>query len=249
MNKKRSTQILELVTKHKQIEVTQLAKELNVSQVTMRKDLDELEKQGIISRKHGFAQIRSSDDINGRIAYHYENKREIAIKATELINDGETLMIENGSCCALFAGELTKTKENLTIITNSAFIANYIRHKANFEIILLGGLYQKESQVLVGPMIKQYLENFYVDKIFIGTDGYTSLTSFTNSNQMRAQATKDMASHANNIIILTESEKFLNRGITPLNLDEKIKMVITDSNIEDQYINELNNKNIEVIKA
>lgn len=133
----------------------------------MRKDLDALESKGIIKREHGFALLCSTDDINGRIAYHYEEKRKIAQKAAELVSNGDTIMIENGSCCALLADTLTATKSDLTIITNSAFIAEYIRGKSNFQINLLGGIYQQDSQVMVGPMILQCVENFFVDRFLL----------------------------------------------------------------------------------
>ena len=159
--KNRGNKILELLTKDNKIEVSHLAEELGVSQVTMRKDLDTLESKGVIKREHGFALLCSTDDINGRIAYHYEEKRKIAQKAAGLVSNGDTIMIENGSCCALLADTLTATKKDLTIITNSAFIAEYIRGKSNFQIDLLGGIYQQDSQVMVGPMILQCVENFF----------------------------------------------------------------------------------------
>ena len=117
--KNRGNKILELLTKDNKIEVSHLAEELGVSQVTMRKDLDTLESKGVIKREHGFALLCSTDDINGRIAYHYEEKRKIAQKAAGLVSNGDTIMIENGSCCALLADTLTATKKDLTIITNS----------------------------------------------------------------------------------------------------------------------------------
>lgn len=73
---KQSNKILELLTKDNKIEVSHLAEELGVSQVTMRKDLDTLESKGVIKREHGFALLCSTDDINGRIAYHYEEKEK-----------------------------------------------------------------------------------------------------------------------------------------------------------------------------
>lgn len=247
--KNRGNKILELLTKNNKIEVSLLAEELCVSQVTMRKDLDELESKGIIKREHGFALLCSADDINGRIAYHYEEKRKIAEKAAELISNGDTIMIENGSCCALLADTLTATKKDLTIITNSAFIAEYIRGKSNFQINLLGGIYQQDSQVMVGPMILQCVENFFVDRFFIGTDGYSTKMGFTNQDQMRAQAVRDMARQAEEVIVLTESEKFSKRGIVPLNLKDQVKAVITDNEIDTFYEAELMSKRIQVIKA
>ncbi|MFW5675753.1 MAG: DeoR/GlpR family DNA-binding transcription regulator, partial [Acetivibrio ethanolgignens] len=236
---KRTHQILELLTTEKRVEISLLAQKLGVSQVTVRKDLDDLVQKGIITREHGFAVLRSTDDINGRIAYHYEIKKEIARKAAELITEGDTLMIESGSCCAILADLLTATKKDLTIITNSAFIADYIRRKSNFQVILLGGIYQQDSQVLVGPMLRQCAENFCVDLFFIGTDGYSLRTGFTNQDQMRAQAVRDMAPQAEQVIVLTESEKFAKHGIVPLNIKGKIQKVITDRHIDSGTIAEL----------
>ena len=247
--KNRGNKILELLTKDNKIEVSHLAEELGVSQVTMRKDLDTLESKGVIKRENGFALLCSTDDINGRIAYHYEEKRKIAQKAAGLVSNGDTIMIENGSCCALLADTLTATKKDLTIITNSAFIAEYIRGKSNFQINLLGGIYQQDSQVMVGPMILQCVENFFVDRFFIGTDGYSTKMGFTNQDQMRAQAVRDMARQAEEVIVLTESEKFSKRGIVPLNLKDQVKAVITDSEIDSFYEAELISKRIQVIKA
>ncbi len=244
---KRTNQILEFLTIENKIEVSQLAEKLGVSQVTVRKDLDELERQGIIVREHGSACLRSADNLHGRIAYHYEAKRKIAKRAAELIFDGDTLMIESGSCCALLAEELTVSKKDLTIITNSAFISEYIRGRSNFQIVLLGGIYQQDSQVLVGPMIRQCVENFYVKYFFIGTDGYSRQTGFTNRDQMRAQAVRDMARQAEHIVILTESEKFTRHGVVPLNLRDYPRTVITDSQIPQATADGLMQCQIQVI--
>lgn len=244
---KRASQILAFLTEENKIEVSLLAEKLGVSQVTIRKDLDELENQGIIVREHGFACLKSTDNLHGRIAYHYEAKKKIAKYAAKLISNGDTLMIENGSCCALLAEELAASKKDLTLITNSAFIADYIRGKCNFQIVLLGGIYQHDSQVLVGPMIRQCVENFFVKYFFIGTDGYSRRTGFTNQDQMRAQAVRDMACQAEHIIILTESDKFARHGIVPLNLHDYPRTVITDNQISKEVMEELNQCQIELI--
>ena len=238
--KERENKILELSTQNEKMEVALLSELLGVSQVTIRKDLDILEEKGIVKREHGSALLCNTDDISGRIAYHYEEKRRIALKAAELVSSGDTIMIENGSCCALLA-------DVLTIITNSSFIADYIRGKSNFQIILLGGIYQQDSQVMVGPMILQCAENFFVNLFFIGTDGYSSRIGFTNQDQMRAQAVRDMARQADQVVVLTESEKFSKHGIVPLNLKEQVKTVITDSKIDDGCLADLINKRIQVI--
>lgn len=245
--KDRSNKILELLIQENKAEVSFLSEKLGVSQVTIRKDLDSLEQRGIIKREHGFALLRSADDINGRIAYHYEEKREIAQKAADLVANGDTILIESGSCCALLADALANSKKDLTIITNSAFIAGYIREKSNFQIILLGGIYQQDSQVMVGPMILQCVENFLVDFFFIGTDGYDKRVGFTNRDQMRAQAVRDMARQANHIVVLTESDKFSKHGVVPLNLKNKVKTVITDKHLSAETKADLEGQGIRII--
>ena len=232
----RTSQILELLVKEKKIEVSELSAHLGVSQVTVRKDLDAMEAQGLITREHGFAVLSSTDDIKGRLAYHYEEKKKIALRAAELVKDGDTIMIESGSCCALLAATLAELRTGITIITNSAFIADYIHRSSDFQIILLGGIYQQDAQVMVGP-----------NRFFIGVDGWSARAGFTNQDQMRAQAVRDMARQVDQVIVLTESEKFDRHGTVPLNLKDQVKAVITDQNIEEQIVTELNALGIEVL--
>lgn len=243
----RTGQILELLVREKKLEVAELSARLGVSQVTVRKDLDAMEAQGLITREHGFAVLSSTDDIKGRLAYHYEEKRKIALRAAELVKDGDTIMIESGSCCALLAAALTELRSGVTIITNSAFIADYIRRSSDFQIILLGGIYQQDAQVMVGPMVRQCAENFWVDRFFIGVDGWSARAGFTNQDQMRAQAVRDMARQADQVIVLTESEKFTGHGTVPLNLKDQVKTVITDQEIGAQITAELKSRGIEVL--
>lgn len=248
--KSRYNKILELLTKEKKIEVNELSRALGVSNVTIRKDLDALEEKGIIKRGHGYAVLASKDDINGRLAYHYETKKLIAEKAAELIHDGDTVMIESGSCCAILADTIASEKMDVTIVTNSAFIANYIRAKQNAKVILLGGAYQNDSQVMVGPIVAQCAKNFCVDQLFIGTDGYVPRLGFTNSDHLRAQAVRDMADQAEHIIVLTESEKFSQHGVVPLQLTDRIDTIITDQHIpkEIEILLSQENKKILTVK-
>lgn len=246
---KRQSQILDLLTQNKKLKVTELSEVLNVSQVTIRKDLSALEESGIIVREHGYAKLNESDDINNRLAYHYDIKQKIAEKAVESIEDGETVMIESGSCCALVALEIAKTKKDVTLITNSAFIADYIRKTGNVRIILLGGEYQEESQVMVGPITRKCAEGFFVDKLFVGTDGFTKETGFTGNDYMRSEAVKDMAKQASNVIVVTDSVKFQQKGVVSLMDTKKVSYVYTDSNIPEETEEYLIENNIKIIKA
>ena len=246
---KRQSQILDLLAKNKKMEVTKLSELLNVSQVTIRKDLVILENSGIIVREHGYARLNESDDINNRLARHYEIKQKIAKLAVESIENGETVMIESGSCCALVALEIARSKKDVTLITNSAFIADYIRKIGSVKVILLGGEYQNESQVMVGPLTRKCVEAFFVDKLFIGTDGFTIETGFTCNDYMSSEAVKDMAKQASRVMIITDSDKFSQKGVVNLIEIEKVACVYTDDNIPSKIEDYLNKRNIKVIKT
>ena len=117
------------------------------------------------------------------------------------------------------------------------------------QTILLGGIYQKDSQVMVGPMVRQCAEGFFVDLLFAGTDGYSARTGFTNSDQMRTQAVRDMAEHAERVVVLTESEKFSRHGTVPLSLDDKSVTVITDPHVSEEARAELERAGVELVCA
>ena len=247
--KKRETQILELLSKYDKLEVSLLAEYIGVSQVTIRKDLDAMEQRGVLRREHGYAIFGGNDDINNRLAFNYEEKRLIAREAAKLVSPGETVMIENGSCCALLAEEIAKTKPGAKIITNSAFIAGYIRKISGAHVVLLGGDYQNDAQVMVGPILKICVSQFYVDKLFVGTDGYSSNRGFTNNDHLRVQAVRDMAEHVNDVVIVTESIKFSQQSVVPLELDERIRTVVTDELIPQGIEEELKSKGLNILKT
>lgn len=246
--KERQNRILDALTKHEKLEVKELAQMMEVSQVTIRKDLDALTKQGLIIRNHGYATLNNSDDMNNRLAYHYEMKQRIAKKVCEDIHDGETIMIESGSCCALVALEIAQSKKNITIITNSAFIADYIRNE-EVKVILLGGEYQASSQVLVGPITINNAKNFFVDKYFIGADGFSQKSGFTGKDYLRAETVREMAKQAAHVIVVTESEKFGHIGTVNLLDTNNVAKVYTDTHIPEEDEVYLNEMNVEVIKV
>ena len=245
----RHTKILELLTEKNKVDVTELSQNLGVSQVTIRKDLDMLEKKGLIVREHGFATLNGQDDMNNRLAYHYDIKQQLAKSACQMIEDGETIMIESGSCCALLAQEIASTKKDVTIITNSSFIADYIRQYAQVKIILLGGEYQKEAQVVVGPMTRRCVEAFFVDKFFIGTDGFSRNTGFTGNDYMRSETVRDMARQAAHVIVVTESSKFQQVGLVNLLPTQDVYCVVTDEMIPQESEEYLQNQKIIVKKV
>ncbi|MDO5883030.1 DeoR/GlpR family DNA-binding transcription regulator [Ligilactobacillus animalis] len=227
----RLDKIIKLVSKERKVDVNTLSETLGVSKVTIRKDLDKLEAKGLLHREHGYAVLNSGDDINVRLSFHYDVKKKIAQKAAELVNDNETIIIESGSTCALLAEEICRTKRGVTILTNSYFIADYVKRYDSCKIVLLGGEYQKNSQVTVGPLVKEMIRLFHVQLAFIGTDGFAEAVGFTGKDLMRTEVVYAMAEVADEVVILTDSSKFLQRGTVGQFTPDQISGVITDKNI------------------
>lgn len=244
---KRHTKIIEIVSQQQKIEVNELSNILGTSKVTIRKDLDYLSNKGILQRERGYAVLKSPDDINYRMAFHYVDKQKIAEMATELVEEGETIIVESGSTCVLFVEHLLLKKRNITIITNSIYIANCVNDKPSIDVILLGGNYQKHTQAVTGPMTKECIQNFHVDKIFIGTDGFIKEIGFTGLDLNRADTVKNMVAQANHTYILTESEKFQHAGVVPFLKTEDVYQVITDQNISPDIMNHLTAKGVKVL--
>ena len=242
----RHTRIVNIVNKSKKIEVNALAEMLGVSPVTIRKDLGSLEEKGLLSREHGYAVMLNTDDINNRLAVCYETKVKIAKAAANMVSSGETVMIESGSSCALLAGELSNSDKDVTIITNSAFIAGYVRENGNSRVILLGGEYQRESQVMVGPLVRICAREFHVDKLFVGTDGFNPDYGFSGSDMMRTEAMKCLAESARKVILLTDSSKFEKQGVVMQLRFDELQGIVTDSEIPDSAKKLLEDKNIEI---
>lgn len=242
----RQSKIIKLVNTYQKIEVSRLASLLDVSQVTIRKDLDHLESEGLLSREHGYALIKSANDINTRMSLNYDKKLAIANMAVEMINSGETVMLESGSTCTILAEQLARAKKDITIITNSAYIAIRIRELPIRKVILLGGEYQKDYQGMVGPLVRKCAKEFYVDKFFVGTDGFIPDAGFTCDDLMRVETMQDMAASANRMIILADSSKFAQQGVVIQTTFDEIDTVITDSEIAPDSISILEKNKITV---
>lgn len=233
----RLEKIIQLVSDHKRIDVNSLSELLGVSKVTVRKDLDKLESKGLLRREHGYAVLNSGDDLNVRLSYNYNVKRKIAEKAAELVQDNDTIMIESGSTCALLAEVLCQTKRNIKIITNSCFIANFLRQYDSCQIILLGGNYQPNSEVTVGPLLKQMVDLFHVDRVFAGTDGFSPEVGFMCKDMMRCEGVQYMADAAEETIILTDSSKFSKPSLVHQLSFDRVSRVITDKELDEENRN------------
>lgn len=245
--KERQTQIIRLLGQEERISVARLSELLDTSQVTIRKDLDQLEEQGFVRRQHGFAIQMSQDNVAGRLLFRYEVKLSIARRAAALVSDGETVMIESGSTCALLTRELAKSRREVTVVTNSAFLADFVKDEGSLRVVLLGGDYQPESKVTVGAIARLAARQFYVDKLFCGTDGFTEDYGFTILNHLRAETVAEMGRRANRVIVLTDSTKFHQRGVANQFAFREVDTVITDDGIPPETKQLLEEQHLQVL--
>lgn len=229
--------------------VSELASATGTSAVTIRKDLDDLSGKGLLRREHGYAVPMDTDDINFKMAVNYDKKCAIARTASKFVNEGETILIEAGSTCVLFAEELVKSGKAVTIVTNSVHLANYINDSSLVNIILLGGNYQKKHQDVVGPLTKLCVQTFHFDKIFIGTDGFSKEYGFTVDDINRADTLLSMIKSAEHTVILTESDKFGKAGSVPFLKFDEVDELITDNGISSNDISFLKRSGIKVTLA
>jgi DeoR/GlpR family transcriptional regulator of sugar metabolism len=221
--------ILDLLNHEATLNVNGLADRLSVSSVTIRKDIAILESKGLLRRRHGSVMLVPSSDTAYRMSFDYEVKLRIARRAADMVHSGEAVMIESGSTCALLAEELVRKKRDVTIITNSAFIAGHVRAIPGARIVLLGGVYDPDAQVMSGPLVGKCAAEFFVDRFFLGTYGYDANLGFSIVDMLRAEAARAMAARAEERIVLADETKFSKRGVVQLLPVNEVTSVITNA--------------------
>lgn len=236
--------ILQQVNDQLRVSVSELAQKNHVSEVTLRQDLNLLEKRGLLKRVHGAAVALQSEDVAVRMMTHFPMKQLLANHAATLVNDGETVFIESGSSNALLAHQLAQ-RPTITLVTVSGYIARQLKDSA-CEVILLGGIYQKKSDSMVGPLTQLCLRHVHFSKAFIGIDGYQPDAGFTGRDLLRAQVIKSVLAKGAENIILSDASKFgqvHQNSLAPL---AAISRVITDNRLSLGYRQQLLSQGIQV---
>ncbi len=248
MLNERQKRILELLRKNNRATVKTLAGKLDVSSVTIRQDLSFLEGEGLLNRVHGGAVLKDVDDLDYRMALNYEKKLRIARKVSSHVDEGETILIESGSANVLLARELVQHK-NVTIITTNLYLARQFRKNERAHIILLGGLYQPDSETMVGKITKSCIDLINVHKAFIGIDGYTTDTGFTSKDLLRAEISSYIIQRAREVFIVSDSSKFGKKELTNICYPSDIQHIATDSDLDPGFRGEMKQAGIDLILA
>ncbi len=226
--------ILESLKLHNSVQVTDLADKLNVSSVTIRKDLTELEKEKKLYRNHGSA-ILIDPYINNRNVLekeklYVEEKKLIGECAAQLITPKDSILIASGTTVHALARAI-KSQDRLTVITASLEVATILSQNQNIDIIALGGSMRHSSLSVIGKYAEQMLSDFYCSKLFIGVDGIDLDFGITTTNMTEASLNRVMIQTAQKTIVLADSSKFGRRGFSKIADIEEIDHIITDSHI------------------
>jgi DeoR family transcriptional regulator, aga operon transcriptional repressor len=243
--------IIRLLHKEGKIRIPDLSRMFEVSSVTIRNDLAFLEKKGYIHRTHGGALVRNRfydssfhKEIN-RFAHPYKSK--IGTKAVEMISDGDHILLDSYANFR-FVDQLLSDKKNLTVMTNSLRIALKLQSCDNLNLILTGGVMNKESGSFLGPEAEATIKNFYFDKLFLGIDGLDINYGLTLFNPVEAQLNKVMLQRAKQVIVVATTQNFGKRKMSHVCSVNDVNTIITD-NISSQFEIELSRRNVKVIKA
>ncbi len=231
--------------------VEPLSQKFEVSEVTIRNDLDQLEQKNMLIRARGGAiKMETSVGIDQRLAdknrINFQEKSRIGRKAAELVLETDTIIIDSGSTTAELVRNLPEFND-LTIITNALNIANQLLTKTNVNVIIPGGYLRKNSLSLVGPLAEKSLRNFNVDKAFLGVDGFDTKRGVFTPNVEEARLNEIMIEISKEVILLTDSTKFGKRSFAFICDVQAIDKVITDEGIREDDMKRLQDAGIEVI--
>ncbi|GAA3510305.1 transcriptional repressor AgaR [Aquimarina addita] len=249
----RRKKILNMLNENGQVFVHELSAEFGVSEVTIRNDLDLFESKKLLIRSRGGAmKYENSVGIDYQISdkdkIHYSEKIKIGSKAASLVNEGETIIIDSGTTTMEIAKHLD-VDTSINVITNAFNIVNQLINFQNINIIVPGGTLRKNSHSLVGPLAEKNLRNFYVDKVFIGVDGFDMTIGAFTPNIEEASLNQIMIDISKEVILVADSSKFSRRSLAFICPVDKVDVIVTDENILKEDLKRLEDLGIKVIIA
>ncbi len=247
----RRLKIIDLLQEKGNLIVTELSSLLSVTEETIRRDLEGLEKEGLLKRTYGGAiptnKISLELSFKAREIEHKEKKKAIGKVAAGLIEDGDALMFD-ASTTALEVVKQIKAKKRLTVITSSLAVVLQLIDKSELTVISTGGLFHSRSLSYVGPLAEKGVRNYHVDKLFLGAKGI-SIAGVTDSYEAEAQLKKVMIESAKETILVIDSSKFNKIALVNIVPLKAISKVITDKGILSEYKKLFSDQGIEVIVA
>lgn len=240
----RRNRIIELLKENHSVCVADLCLILGASEATIRRDLSILDNSGKLERTHGGAIYNESNRLNiedvlsqkeGKLLIE---KRYIAHKAFEMIEDHDTIVLDAGTTTFELAHLIGKSDLHLTIVTNSMIVSKELANNPNIEIIILGGKVRLSTLASVGPSAIELMQRLYVDKAFIGTNGVSLNEGFTTTDMDEASIKRAMINSSKQRIILADHSKFNKIYINQFALVSMVDIIITDIETNKEILND-----------
>lgn len=230
----------------------ELCKLLTTSEATVRRDLEWLEKQGVLERTHGGAilsqHLKAEPEYATRALAHPEEKQGIGAAAAALIEDGDTIFVNSGTTATQLIGNIPSRKK-ITVVTNNLTAALQV-HEAGFELIVLGGTFYPRSNAVVGHFASENLRRLNANKTFIGADGISLKYGYTVPNNPEAELVRLMIerTHGAVIVVADHSKWGVVSNFEVAKIDEA-QMLVTDNKFSKAARAELQARGVKVILA
>jgi len=252
MPHQRREKILELLKEDGSAKVIDLAKIFKVTEVTIRQDLEKLEKDGLAFREHGGAFLKNvGDQVKSFLLANQDNidkKELIATKCLEFIESGDTIILDSGSTTTEIAKKI-KGLKNLTVITNALNIALMLGAEPGIEVIMTGGEFKPPTLSLTGQKAADFFKGINVQKLFLATAGISLKSGLTYPSLSDLVVKKAMIDAAETTYLVADSTKIGKSAFASLGALSLIDYIITDAGIEDKHKAVFRQNEIELIIA
>ena len=248
----RRNEILEKLQTDRRVVVSELSQLYDVSEETIRRDLEKLVNDGYAIKSYGGAVINENVNIelpfNIRKNRNIIGKQHIAELITGLVNDGDSIMLDASTTAVYIAKALQeKGLKNLTIITNSIEIIIELFDVQDWTVLSTGGVSREGSFALVGPQTDRMLRNYHVDKAIISCKGIDVSAGFTDSDDLHANNKRTMLKSAKERILAIDSSKFDRIAFTEIGTLDDLTAVITDEKPEERWLQVFKDSGIKCI--
>ena len=251
---KRRELIVQEISDSQIVRVSELSERFGISEVSIRRDLDRLENHGLLKRVHGGAvavpQVSLGFSHMSKMCSHMEAKKRIGQAAAQMIQAGDRLIFDSGTTVAQVAHKIPGDLLNdggLTAITASLPIVSALGSWKGVHLILLGGIFLPDYEIVVGPQTIANLEALHADRVFLGTDGLTFSNGVTTANLLEAEVDRVMVNVSSEIIVVGDSSKIGVIGLTTILPLNRIDKLVTDSQAPADFVHTLRKQGVEVI--
>ncbi|TKH05192.1 DeoR/GlpR transcriptional regulator [Peribacillus simplex] len=244
----RHQKIVELVNERSSIRVTELSEIFSVTEETIRRDLEKLEKETKLKRSHGGAVSLQEDDseihFSERVITNVNEKKVIAYEAAKRIVEGDRIILDASTT----AWYMSKALPNipLTVITNSTKVVMELSKKEKIEVISTGGRLLSKSLSFVGPIAEKSLTMYHVNKTFLSCKGIHLEEGLSDSNEGQALLKKKMIERSDAVILMVDSSKFGKKAFSLIVPPSEVDEVITDREIDEVSRKLLEKRNVKV---